>query len=141
MLFLYFTSSLIVVRGNSGPYRSRFGSPSTAVTGLALPYGLPKLLRQTIKNLVMSKALPEPPIKGPHQSATSALPDRAWHMTRALSPFGDSLPRELYAIGTLRRVTPDSRVNEGTIAMCWSGMREAKGFSGWAEALSTGFSI
>jgi len=25
--------------------------------------------------------------------------------------------------------------------MCWSGMREAKGFSDCAEALSTGFSI
>ncbi len=47
----------------------------------------------------------------------------------------------LYATGTLRSVTPDSRVKEGTIAICWSGMREAKGFSDCAEALSTGFSI
>ena len=73
----HFTSSLMVVNGNSGPYRSRLGSPSTLVTGLALPYGLPKLLRQITKNLVVSNALPEPPINGPHQSATSALPDKA----------------------------------------------------------------
>ena len=89
----YLTSSLTVVRGNSGPYRSRLGSPSTLVTGLALPYGLPKLFKQTMKNLVISKARPEPPINGPHQSATSALPDRAWHITRALSPLAESFPR------------------------------------------------
>ena len=27
------------------------------------------------------------------------------------------------------------------MAICWSGIREAKGFSGWLDALSTGFSI
>ena len=32
-------------------------------------------------------------------------------------------------------------MKEGIIAMCWSGMREAKGFSGWLEALSAGFSM
>ncbi|KAI7205959.1 hypothetical protein KC324_g8 [Hortaea werneckii] len=70
-----FTSSLIVVNGNSGP-----------------------LFTQTTKNLDMSNALapfspsPGPPSKGPHQSPTSALPVRAWQMTMALSPWGDSVP-------------------------------------------------
>ena len=94
-----------------------------------------------MKNLVISKARPAPPINGPHQSATSALPDRAWHMTKTLSPFRDSFPRVLYATGTLRRVVSDSRVKDGTMAMCWFGIRAANGFSGWPEALSTGFSV
>lgn len=114
----YFTSSLIVVSGNSGPYWPSCGSPLMFVTGLAVPYGLPKLFRQTMKNLVTSKARPAPPIKGPHQSLTSALPDNAWHMTIALSPFSESFPRVLYATGTLCKMTPDSRVKEGTIANC-----------------------
>ena len=130
----------MVVKGNSGPYRPCFGSPSMLVTGLALPYGLPRLFKHTMKNLVMSNAFPDPPISGPHQSATSALPERAWHMTKALSPFGDNVPRVVYATGTLCNSTPDSRVNEGTMAMCWSGMRVAKGFSGCRDVLSTGFS-
>ena len=61
-------------------------------------------------------------------------------MTIVLSLFGESLPRVLYATGTFCSVSPDSRVNEGIIAMCWSGMSDANGFSGWLEALSTGFS-
>lgn len=109
----------MVVSGNSGPYLSRLGSPSNLVTELALPYGLPKLLRHTMKNLVKSKARPVAPIKGPHQSLTSALPVKAWHMTMALSPVCDSLPRVVYDTGTFRRVTPDSRVKFGIIAICW----------------------
>ena len=136
----HLTSSLIVVNGNSGPYRSRLGSPLRLETELALPYGLPKLLRHTIKNLVTSKARPRPPISGPHQSLTSALPVKAWQMTRALSAREESFPRVVYATGTFRRVTPDSRVKAGMIAICWSGINEAKGFSGWLEVLSTGFS-
>lgn len=46
----------------------------------------------------------------------------------------------VYATGTFWSVTPDSRVKVGTMAMCWSGIRDAKGFSGCAESLSTGFS-
>ena len=88
------------------------------VTGLALPYGLPRLLRQMTKNRVISKAFPAPPINGPHQSATSALPDNAWHITNTLLPCGESLPSVLYAMGTLCRVVPDSRAKEGTIAIC-----------------------
>lgn len=136
----HLTSSRIVVKGNSGPYCPRAGSPSLFVTGLALPYGLPRLFRQIMKNLVTSKARPGPPINGPHQSATSALPLRAWHMTRALSLFSESWPRVVYATGTFLRVTPDSRVKEGTMAKSWSGTSCAKGFSGWPLVLSTGFS-
>ena len=73
----YLTSSRIVVRGNSGPYLPNAGSPSLLVTGLAVPYGLPKLFMHITKNLETSKALPGPPIKGPHQSLTSALPESA----------------------------------------------------------------
>jgi hypothetical protein len=116
-VFSYFTSSRMVVRGNSGPYIPLLGSPSFAVTGLALPYGLPKLLRQTTKNLDMSNALPEPPSSGPHQSLTSALPVKAWQITMTLSQLALSLPRWLYATGTLRKVTPDSSVKEGMMAM------------------------
>ncbi len=130
----------MVVNGNSGPYLSCVGSPSLQVTGLALPYGLPRLFKQITKNLVKSNALPGPPIKGPHQSLTSALPVKAWQITIALSPFGDSLPRVLYAIGTLCRMTPDSRVNDGMTAMDCSGISLAKGFSGCVVTLSTGFS-
>ena len=88
----YFTSSLIVVNGNSGPYLSFRESPSLRVTGLALPYGLPKLLRHITKNLEVSNARPFPPKSGPHQSPTSALPVRAWHMTMTLSLFCESFP-------------------------------------------------
>lgn len=38
----------------------------------------------------------------------------------------------LYASGTLFRVTPDSNVNDGTMAMVWSGIKAAKGFSFWS---------
>lgn len=97
----YLTSSRMVVRGNSGPYRPSDGSPSLAVTGLAVPYGLPSAFMQTMKNLDVSNAFPGPPRSGPHQSLTSALPVRAWQITMALSPFGDSWPRVVYATGTL----------------------------------------
>lgn len=95
------TSSLIVVSGNSGPYRPCAESPFLYVTGLAVPYGLPKLFMHMIKNLEISKALPVPPNSGPHQSPTSALPVNAWQITMALSLFGDNLPFVLYASGTL----------------------------------------
>jgi hypothetical protein len=113
----YLTSSLIVVKGNSGPYLSFWGLPSLHVTGLALPYGLPRLFMQITKNLDISNARPGPPSRGPHQSLTSALPVKAWHMTIALSRFGESFPLVLYARGTLCNVTPDSRVKEGMIAI------------------------
>src|SRR5256885_3845988 len=77
IIVTHLTSSLMVVRGNSGPYLPKAGSPFLLVTGLALPYGLPRVFRQTTKNLVVSKAWPWPPKSGPHQSATSALPLRA----------------------------------------------------------------
>lgn len=54
----------------------------------------------------------------------------------ALSASGLRTPYVLYASGTLRRVTPDSSVNEGIIAIDWSGMRLANGFSGCEEILS-----
>lgn len=101
-----------------------------AVTGLAVPYGLPRLFMQTMKNLDVSKTRPGPPNKGPHQSLTSALPVRAWQMTIALSAFGERMPRVVYATGTLRSVVPDSRVNSGIIAICCSGINAANGFSG-----------
>jgi hypothetical protein len=132
----HFTSSLIVVSGNSGPYMPFEGSPSFAVTGLALPYGLPRLFMHTTKNLEMSNDRPGPPSNGPHQSLTSALPVNAWQITIALSPFGDSSPLVLYANGTLYSVTPDSRVNSGIIAICCSGIRLANGFSGCVCVLS-----
>ena len=46
----------------------------------------------------------------------------------------------LYAIGTLCNRTPDSKSNDGTIAISWSGIKEANGFSGCWSTLSTGFS-
>lgn len=91
-IFTHFTSSLMVVSGKSGPYLPLDGSPSLYVTALALPYGLPRLLRQMTKNRVVSKAWPGPPRRGPHQSLTSALPLRAWQITKALLPSGDSFP-------------------------------------------------
>jgi hypothetical protein len=33
-------------------------------------------------------------------------------------------------------VNPDSRVKDGMMAIDWSGMRLAKGFSGWDDTLS-----
>lgn len=137
----YLTSSLIVVSGNSGPYLSLSGSPSLDVTGLALPYGLPRLFMQMTKNLEISNARPGPPSRGPHQSLTSALPVKAWHITIALSPFGESFPLVLYASGMLCKVTPDSRVNDGIMAIVWSGMRDAKGFSGCWRVLSWTYSV
>lgn len=137
----YLTSSRIVVNGNSGPYISFPGIPSLYVTGLALPYGLPKLFMQITKNLEMSNALPGPPNKGPHQSLTSALPVKAWHMTIALSRFGESFPRVLYASGTFSSVTPDSSMKEGIMAMVWSGIKAAKGFSGCWRVLSWTYSV
>lgn len=131
----------MVVSGNSGPYLSFAGSPSLAVTGLAVPYGLPRLFMQTMKKREVSNALPGPPRRGPHQSLTSALPVRAWQMTMALSPLALSFPRVVYATGTFLRVTPDSRVKEGIMAICWSGMRAAKGFSGWVRVLSWKYSV
>jgi hypothetical protein len=58
----------------------------------------------------------------------------------ALSPFGDSLPLVVYATGTLLRVTPDSSVKDGTIAISWSGMRAANGFSDCERVLSYRYS-
>lgn len=130
----------MVVRGNSGPYLSFLGSPSLLVTGLALPYGLPRLFMQITKNLEISKALPGPPSSGPHQSLTSALPVNAWQMTITLSRFGDNVPLVLYANGALYNVSPDSRVKDGTMAICWSGIRAAKGFSGCCCVLSWTYS-
>lgn len=72
---------------------------------------------QITKNLEMSNDRPGPPSKGPHQSLTSALPVKAWQITMALSPAGDSFPLVLYASGTLCNVTPDSSVKEGTMAI------------------------
>ena len=137
----HFTSSLIVVSGNSGPYLSLSGFPSLHVTGLALPYGLPRLFMQMTKNLEISNARPGPPSKGPHQLLTSALPVKAWHITIALSRFGESFPLVLYASGTLCKVTPDSSVNDGIVAMVWSGIRDAKGFSGCWRVLSWTYSV
>lgn len=105
------------------------------MTGLALPYGLPKLFMQTTKNLDVSKALPGPPSRGPHQSPTSALPVSAWQMTMALSRPGDRVPYVLYATKTFWRTTPDSSSNSGTIAKVWSGIRPENGFSGWDVTL------
>jgi hypothetical protein len=82
------------------------------------------------KNLEISKDRPGPPSKGPHQSLTSALPVKAWQITIALSPFGESLPLVLYANGTFCNVTPDSSVKDGIMAMVWSGIKDANGFSG-----------
>lgn len=62
-------------------------------------------------------------------------------MTMALSPSGDRVPRVLYARGALWRVTPDSSVKEGMMAMCWSGIKAAKGFSGWVCVLSWTYSV
>lgn len=73
----YLISSLMVVKGNSGPYLSFCRFPPLHVTGLALPYGLPKLFIHITKNLEISKARPGPPSNGPHQSLTSALPVKA----------------------------------------------------------------
>jgi len=140
MRLTHFTSSLMVVSGNSGPYRPFVGSPSLHVTGLALPYGLPRLFMHMTKNREISKARPGPPSSGPHQSLTSALPVRAWQITMALSRFGDSVPLVLYASGALYRVTPDSRVKDGIMAMVWSGMRAANGFSGCFCVLSWTYS-
>ena len=99
------------------------------------------LFMQMIKNLEISKALPGPPNSGPHQSPTSALPVNAWQITMALSLFGDNSPFVLYARGTLRRVTPDSRVNEGIMAMFWSGINSENGFSGCFCVLSWTYSV
>lgn len=132
----HLTSSRIVVKGNSGPYLSLLGSPSLAVTGLAVPYGLPRLFMQTMKNLEVSNTRPGPPRSGPHQSLTSALPVRAWQITMALSPLGDSLPLVVYAKGTLLNVTPDSSVKDGIMANSWSGIRLANGFSGCCRVLA-----
>lgn len=137
----HWTSSRIVVKGNSGPYRPLDASLSLAVTGLADPYGLPRLFMQTMKNLEVSKTRPGPPSNGPHQSLTSALPVRAWQMTMALSPFGLSFPRVVYATGTFRSVAPDSSLNSGIMAICWSGIRAANGFSGWDDRLSYRYSV
>lgn len=137
----YLTSSLIVVNGNSGPYLSFSGSPSLHVTGLALPYGLPRLFMQMTKNLEISNARPGPPRRGPHQSLTSALPVNAWHITIALSRSGESSPLVLYASGTLRIVTPDSNVKEGMIAMDCSGIRAENEFSDCCCVLSWTYSV
>lgn len=88
------------------------------------------------KNLEISKALPGPPRRGPHQSLTSALPVKAWHITIALSRLGDNFPLVLYANGILCKVSPDSKVKDGIIAIVWSGMRDANGFSGCCCVLS-----
>jgi hypothetical protein len=82
-----------------------------------VPYGLPRLFIQTTKKRETSNARPGPPRSGPHQSLTSALPVKAWQMTIALSPFGDSFPLVVYATGTLCSVTPDSSVNDGMMAI------------------------
>lgn len=116
-------------------------SPSLAVTGLAVPYGLPRLFMQTTKKRDRSKALPSPPSSGPHQSLTSALPVKAWQITIALSPLGDSLPLVVYATGTFWSLTPDSRVKEGMTAICWSGIKLANGFSACELVLSWTYSV
>lgn len=91
---------------------------------------------QTTKKRDTSKALPWPPSNGPHQSLTSALPVKAWQMTMALSPSGDSLPLVVYATGTCWSVTPDSSVKDGMTAICWSGIKLANGFSACEVILS-----
>lgn len=95
---------------------------------------------QTTKKRETSKARPLPPSSGPHQSLTSALPVSAWQITMALSPSGDNLPLVVYATETFCRVTPDSRVKDGMIAISWSGIRVAKGFSGCDWILSCMYS-
>ena len=92
------------------------------------------------KNLETSKARPGPPKSGPHQSLTSALPVKAWHITMALSRFGESFPLVLYARGIFCNVTPDSSVKEGMIAIVWSGIKAANGFSGCCCVLSYSYS-
>lgn len=89
----------------------------------------------------MSKALPDPPSKGPHQSLTSTLPVKAWQMTVALSFCGDSFPHVEYASGALSNVSPDSRVNEGFIAIFWFGIKARKGFSSCCRVLSWLYSV
>lgn len=85
---------------------------------------------QKMKNRVGSKAR-FGPSRGPHllsasvvdlshQSSTSALPVRAWLITRQLSALALSFPQVLYATGTSFNSTPDSNVNEGMIATCCS---------------------
>lgn len=61
-------------------------------------------------------------------------------MTSALSPVGDSFPLVVYATGTLYKVTPDSSVNDGMMAISWSRISFENGFSGCDVILSTGFS-
>lgn len=41
-------------------------------------------------------------------------------------------------MGTLERVSPDSRVNSGTVAIRWPAIREKKGFSGCLVVVSAG---
>jgi hypothetical protein len=126
----HLTSSRTEVSGKSGPYRPSEASPSLAVTGLALPYGLPRLFMHTTKNRDVSKAFPGPPSSGPHQSPTSALPVSAWHITMALSPPGASVPYVLYATETLWSTAPDSSVTWGMMANFWPVISLVKGFSG-----------
>lgn len=47
----------------------------------------------------------------------------------------------LYASGTLRKVTPDSRVKDGIMAIVWSGIKDAKGFSSCCCVLSWTYSV
>ena len=62
-----------------------------------------------------------------YQSSTSALPVRAWQMTKTLSALAFNLPQVLYATGTFFRVAPDSRVKVGTMAT-FCCMRSPNGF-------------
>lgn len=57
-------------------------------------------------------------------------------MTIALSRLGESFPLVLYANGTLCKVSPDSKVKDGMMAIVWSGIRDANGFSGCCCVLS-----
>lgn len=132
----YRTSSRIVVDGKSAPYQPWEKSPFLAVTGLAVPYGLPRLFIQTTKNLSVSNAFPGPR-SGPHQSLTSALPDNAWQMIMTLLAFGDSLPQLMYATGTFLISTPDSSVKVGIVMISRPGTRFENGLT----ALGTLFSV
>lgn len=109
---IYRTSSRMVVEGKSAPYHLSAGFPFLAVTGLAVPYGLPRTFMQITKNLSVSKVCPGPR-RGPHQLSMSALPERAWQTTITLSAREERVPNVMYATGTLCISTPESSIKEG----------------------------
>lgn len=49
-----------------------------------------------------------------YQSSTAELPVKAWQMTMTLSLVSFNFPHVLYATGTSLRITPDSKVKDGT---------------------------